>query len=170
MLLVGQNGPVAWHWGHSLLLFDDSAFHPCRCICLCAAAQLPPNNRPYLEVPLEGVESNALEAILRFLYTSNLSVSPDTIVPILDTGDVGQPLIAARLPYTCLTQPMPHACLLFAAVKLEMHSILGVCEQYLQQALSPATLVPMLEQALSMGQSTLAAQLIAWAGPRRVWG
>lgn len=89
------------------------------------------------ELPVDGVESGALELILRFFYTGEC---PITVPSVLSTYDV--------------------------AVKLEVQGLSGACEVFIKAALSPNTCAAFLDQALKMKIDSVAELCLNFARNR----
>ncbi|GAX84352.1 hypothetical protein CEUSTIGMA_g11774.t1 [Chlamydomonas eustigma] len=73
------------------------------------------------ELPVQGVDSEALETVIRFFYTGECPITVSTAVPLLD-----------------------------AAIKLEVAGLSSACEQFVNQLLHPLTAVTFLEQSLHL--------------------
>lgn len=69
------------------------------------------------ELPVQGVDSEALETVIRFFYTGECPITVASAVPILD-----------------------------AAIKLEVPGLVGACENFVNQLLHPLTAVTFLQQ------------------------
>ncbi|MEW5299088.1 MAG: hypothetical protein WDW36_002137 [Sanguina aurantia] len=89
------------------------------------------------ELPVDGVESGALELILRFFYTGEC---PITIPSVLSTYDV--------------------------AVKLEVQGLSQACEAFLKVALNPSTCAAFLDQSLKMKIDSVAEMCLTFARNR----
>ena len=94
-------------------------------------------------LPVQGVDSDALEAIIRSFYTGNCPVSASSVCAVFD-----------------------------AASKLEVAAVEGACKQMVQSALGAGDCVTVLEQALKQGVEPLMqlctdAITTRWVG---VWG
>ncbi|KAL6747288.1 hypothetical protein V8C86DRAFT_1345645 [Haematococcus lacustris] len=90
-----------------------------------------------LEVPVQGVDSNAMQAVLGFFYTQQLVLSPGSVLAVLD-----------------------------CVVKLEVASVISACERFIQTVLSPSTCPVLLDQSLLFQQEHLTVQLLSWCSPR----
>ncbi len=93
------------------------------------------------ELPIQGVDSNALETVIGFFYRGEVLLTVNTVVPVYDV---------------CL--------------KLEVPGLAAACEQFVQQALSVGTCCIFLEAAVQLLLEHTVKLCLAFAKSRCVGG
>ena len=88
---------------------------------------------------MQGVDSEALESVIRFFYTAEVILTMNTVVPMLD-----------------------------AAVKLDVGGLIVACEQFIQSLLYPATAIHFLQQSVHLKIEMLTEALSAFISSRWV--
>ena len=88
---------------------------------------------------MQGVDSEALESVIRFFYTAEILITMNTVVPLLD-----------------------------AAIKLDVGGLIVACEQFIQSLLYPATAIQFLQQSVHLKIEMLTEALSAFIGSRWV--
>ena len=88
------------------------------------------------DLPVQGVDADALELVLRFFYTGDCPISITTAVPLYDTS-----------------------------TKLEVLGLASACEQFITQLMHPLTSSIFLEQALQL-KMDLTDMLLAYVRSR----
>lgn len=85
------------------------------------------------ELPVQGVDANALETIIAFFYSGECPITVATAIPLLD-----------------------------AAIKLDVPGLTAACEQFINQLLHPLTVVTFIEQSLAVKLDTVTDVGAAW--------
>jgi hypothetical protein len=96
------------------------------------SATLAGGPRPGEELPVTGVDSSALEDVIRFFYEGRLTLTPANAAPVLD-----------------------------AAARLRVASVADAARAYLRGALGARTAVALLMEALQFELDDLAEECLA---------